>query len=133
MRLMVLRERHKMKKIFIWMALSVLLGSPVLASSRKLTDIPPPRLLQPADKAPLRREGITFRWSSESNSFADYYDFRLYEGTQTIESGLILKERVPRDRSDLTVPADNGRSPPPHPNAIIKSPNLSLQGLQTAL
>ncbi|HTL69877.1 MAG TPA: hypothetical protein VL404_01155 [Candidatus Eisenbacteria bacterium] len=96
----------KAPRIAALLAACLFFAAPSFASMRKLSDAPVPRLIQPTDRAQLTAEGIRFRWSAEGNSSAEYYDFRLYEGVQAVESGLILKERVPRDRSEWIVPAD---------------------------
>lgn len=60
--------------------------------------LPAVMLTAPGDNAEVRPgQPLEFRWSSEGGS-REYYDFRLYKGHETVERGLILKERVPRDQ-----------------------------------
>lgn len=95
-----------MKKIFAVLGILAVLCPAAEAMSRRLVDVAPPRLIEPTDIARLDGGQMKFRWTTEGNSTADYYDFRLYKGTQTVESGLLLKERVPRDKSELIVPGE---------------------------
>lgn len=81
--------------------------SPAEAGGRK-GDPTPPRLISPTDQADLKPgQDLEFRWSSEGDrSGFRYYDFRLYKGAKTIESGLLLKEEVPGGKTSFSVPSD---------------------------
>ncbi|MBM3243978.1 MAG: hypothetical protein FJZ12_04000, partial [Candidatus Omnitrophica bacterium] len=40
------------------------------------------------------KECLEFKWRRTDSAFTRYYDFRLYEGYQVIESSRILKEHI---------------------------------------
>ncbi len=88
------------------MAVVFLLAAPhAEAGRRKLNGPPAPMLMHPLDEARIKGESLEFRWSNEGGR-PEYYDFRLYKGTQTYDAGLILKEKVPGDKTVFRVPAD---------------------------
>ena len=72
--------------------------------------VPAPRLLQPRNDV-VDLEGkpyMTFRWSPhETLSLgSNIYDFRLYRGTDMLESTLIYKEEIPGPTHEHEVSAD---------------------------
>lgn len=74
-----------------------------------------PILLTPGDNADLSGlKQVEFRWSPEGDRAAfDHYDFRLYKGSQTYESGLILKREIPAGETHTFVDAatfENGQT-----------------------
>ena len=87
------------------MALCFSLATPLFAGGKR-GGAPPPNLMAPTDNTDLSgRDALTFRWSSESGASTDHYDFRLYEGPQTVESGLIKQEQLPGGATSLDIPA----------------------------
>lgn len=72
--------------------------------------IPQPKLLYPnRDTADITgKTTLDFKWSSHERArgFRKYYDFRLYEGSQMVESGLILKQEVDPETYSFSVPVD---------------------------
>lgn len=96
-----------MKKTFGWILLFCLvLSSPVLAGGRKMGDMPAPRLVQPNDAVDLSgKNELEFRWGNETGGNFDYYDFRLYKGSQTYEKGLILKKEIPKGTTSIALDA----------------------------
>ena len=76
---------------------------------------PGPMLKTPGDNADLSGlKEIEFRWSPEGDRAGfEYYDFRLYKGSQTYESGLILKREVPAGQTSTfvdTATFENGQT-----------------------
>jgi hypothetical protein len=77
--------------------------------------VPQPRILFPdADNVDLSgKKSLEFAWSPhEGDRFMRrYYDFRLYKGYEMVESGLMMKKRVPAGTCGFEVDAglfDNG-------------------------
>ena len=100
-----------MKKAFVLGVVLVMVFcamSPLCAGGRKMGDLPAPRLVTPTDNADITgKDSLLFRWTTEGDrSGLSYYDFRVYKGHETIESGLILKEQVPAGKTDFSVSAD---------------------------
>jgi hypothetical protein len=74
-----------------------------------------PILHTPGDNTDISgKKEVEFRWSPEGDRASfDYYDFRLYKGSQTYESGLILKKQVPEGQTHTFVDAatfENGQT-----------------------
>jgi len=104
-----------MKKITLIMAI-LLLAGPVFA--RGMMDkeeiqsdyVPPPVLLSPAaEQVDLAgKDTLEFKWSPHEGirGIREYYDFRLYKGYNTVESALILKERLPGDTYQYNLASD---------------------------
>lgn len=69
---------------------------------------PPPRQFEPTDQADLTgKSELLFRWGSEGDrSLIQEYQFKLYKGSQTVESGLIHSVTVPARQDRLTLPAE---------------------------
>lgn len=89
-----------MKKIAVVVFFALFLGNfcvPVFAGYTKGGKPPGPTLVAPGDDQNLSgKQNLEFRWSPEGDRAGfDHYDFRLYKGHQTVESGLILKKEVP--------------------------------------
>jgi len=72
--------------------------------------IAPPRFIEPStDMIDLRnRAGLEFKWSPHEGDATkrEYYDLRLYKGTQAFEKNLIYKTRIPRHVWSVMIPAD---------------------------
>jgi hypothetical protein len=104
-----------MKKAALIMAV-LLLAGPVFA--RGLMDrkelqsdyVPPPVLLSPSteDVDLTGKDILEFKWSPHEGirGIREYYDFRLYKGYNTVESTLILKERLSGDTYQYNLAAD---------------------------
>ena len=74
-----------------------------------------PILHAPGDNTDLSGlKEVEFRWSPEGDRAGfQYYDFRLYKGSQTYESGLLLKREVPAGVTHTFVDAalfENGQT-----------------------
>ncbi|HXV19012.1 MAG TPA: hypothetical protein VD883_02925 [Candidatus Omnitrophota bacterium] len=74
-----------------------------------------PILHTPGDNTDISgKKEVEFRWSPEGDRASfDYYDFRLYKGSQTYETGLILKRQVPEGETRTFVDAatfENGQT-----------------------
>ncbi len=98
-----------MKRALVLMCLLAFAAAPAEATQRRMGELPAPRLLEPSDRAKLGKDGILFRWTNEGGD-RNFYDFRLYKGTRTVESGLILKEQLPRGHAWIKVPAEKFES-----------------------
>jgi len=72
--------------------------------------VPSPVLLSPAtDEVDLTgKDTLEFKWSPQEGirGIREYYDFRLYKGYNTVESALILKERLPGDTYQYNLTSD---------------------------
>ena len=100
-----------MKKAGLWVLFAIVMFSaavPAAAGGRKGGEAPAPRLVTPTDNADITgKNSLEFRWTTERGGGSlEYYDFRLYKGSQTIESGIMLKEKVPAGKTDFSVGAD---------------------------
>ena len=66
---------------------------------RQMQNVPAPRLILPASDKVVVEKGqpVVFKWSPHEAMFAGgrYYDFRLYEGYNMVQSSLIFKKRLP--------------------------------------
>lgn len=83
--------------------------SSLLASQahRIKTTFPPPRLLSPSEELIiLDNRPAEFRWSPIYLPSGGFYDFRIYEGTQLVQSTLIFESRVPPNKNSIQVSAD---------------------------
>ena len=68
-----------------------------------------PTLLAPTGKVDLTgKETLKFQWTNglEGTLFKDYYDFRVYKGSETNNETLIYKEQVPASTFKTEVNAD---------------------------
>jgi hypothetical protein len=74
------------------------------------SNIPQPRLIEPVkDKIDLSGVGeLVFKWSPHEGNIAQrrYYDFRLYEGYQLVESDLIFQKDVPYNEHQIILSTD---------------------------
>ena len=72
--------------------------------------IAPPRFIKPStETVDLRNAaGLEFRWSPHEGdaTMREYYDLRLYKGTQAFEKNLIYKTRISPRVWSVTIPAD---------------------------
>ena len=88
------------------LALSLCFMGSALAGSGRLGGAPVPTLIQPGDNTDITgQDALEFRWSNEGGNF-DHYDFKLYQGPQTVESGLILYQNLPAGKDSVPVKAD---------------------------
>ncbi|MFH1878546.1 MAG: hypothetical protein ABH883_07050 [Candidatus Omnitrophota bacterium] len=71
--------------------------------------VPEPRLIYPTGETLSTggAENVTFRWSPHEGfpMIGKYYDFRLYNGYDMVESTLILKEKISGRTHKHQVPA----------------------------
>jgi hypothetical protein len=76
--------------------------------------IPRPRLISPDDESvDLSGKGeLLFQWSPHEGKpiGRDYYDFRVYEGYEMLESTLLLKKKVPPREHTVSIEADRFRT-----------------------
>jgi len=79
--------------------------------------VPQPVLISPVkDTADITgKDSLEFKWSSHesANGFRKYYDFRLYAGTNWVQSALIYKEQVDSQQYMKSLPAnmfENGKT-----------------------
>ena len=104
-------------KIAIFMLTFLFLfGSASLSNSYMLgrdvfsENIPQPILKEPVtDKVDLSgKSELIFKWSPHEGDISrrKYYDFRLYDGYQMIESNLILQNNIPPNQHEFAVSAD---------------------------
>jgi len=93
------------KTVFIIM---FLIAATAASAQMMLTDqdpqyVPVPRLLYPASDEVVIEEGkpLVFKWSPHEKLSASgrYYDFRLYDGYDMVQSNLIFKKRLDGDVS----------------------------------
>ncbi len=84
---------------------SLFLLTPLFAGGMKMGVLPAPTLLAPSDNADITgKETLEFRWTPEGDrSNLRYYDFRLYQGHQTVESGLLLKKEIPAGQTSVQI------------------------------
>jgi hypothetical protein len=72
-------------------------------------NIPEPRLIGPVtDKVDLSGSGeLLFKWSPHEGNISErrYYDFRLYEGYQMVESNLVFQDNVPANKHQIALDA----------------------------
>lgn len=73
-------------------------------------NVPEPLLMSPITET-VDLSGIKeleFRWSPHEGSLSDrdYYDFRLYKGYDTVETTLILKEKIPPRKYQISLKTD---------------------------
>lgn len=73
--------------------------------------VPQPRIIFPrSEKLDLTgKKSVVFTWSPhESRSLGGrrYFDFRIYKGTEMLESTLMFKETVPGDKYKLELDSD---------------------------
>ncbi len=87
--------------------IGALMTTPLMAGGRRGQQ-PPPRQIEPVELADLHgKNELLFRWSNESDrSVITEYQFKLYKGTQTVESGLMKAETIPVSTSRFSLPAD---------------------------
>ena len=98
-----------MKRILsFFLILSLVSAFPVFAGGRRGNTSAAPRLFEPSDDTDLTgKNELIFRWGSEGDrSVITDYQFKLYKGAQTVESGLIKAETVPARINHLSLPAD---------------------------
>jgi len=102
-------------KVFIFAILFLTVGNisaySYMAGKDFFADnIPQPRLIEPVtDILNIPSEGgVAFRWSPHEGDFSQrkYYDFRLYKGYQTVESGLIYKQNISPNQCRIEMPVD---------------------------
>lgn len=95
-----------MKKVFVWTLLALVIPCSAMASGKE-DYLPMPQALAPSEKVDLsQKTELEFRWSSEGDrSKIRHYDFRLYKGSNPVESGLILAEKIPSGQTSFKVPA----------------------------
>ena len=87
------------------LALSFCFLLPAWANNGRLGGAPPPTLIQPGDNTDITgQDALEFRWSNEGGNF-DHYDFKLYKGPQTVESGMILHQNLPAGSDSFPVKA----------------------------
>ncbi|MDD5495672.1 MAG: hypothetical protein PHP46_01065 [Candidatus Omnitrophica bacterium] len=71
--------------------------------------IPEPRLIQPTTELVdlSGKSQLKFEWSPHEGdrSKRKYYDFRLYQGEQMLEAGLVFKKRVDPDTAVISLDA----------------------------
>ncbi len=97
-----------MKKFYLLIIIAILTMCAVPCEAGGRRGQPPaPRILEPGDDTNLAgKEELEFRWSSEGDrSMIDFFDFRVYKGTQTIESGLIHAEKVSTGKHSVKLKA----------------------------
>ena len=101
--------------VFALAALSLLIGITFADANMHVRNsfsdnIPQPRLIEPVkDKIDLSGAGeLVFKWSPHEGNIAQrrYYDFRLYEGYQLVESNLIFQKDVSYNQHQITLNAD---------------------------
>ena len=95
------------RRIFAGFLIAFLFTVPAEAGGRRGLQAPP-TLHEPSEHADLRgKNELLFRWGSEGDrSVISEYQFKLYKGTQTVESGLIKAETVPASKDRISLPAD---------------------------
>ncbi len=93
-----------MKKI-LCLAVLLFLAGDLHASERKAGSMPAPRLIAPFDDTEIQGESLEFSWDAQGDR-PEYYDFRLYKGHETLEAGMILKEKVPPAQKSFSVKSD---------------------------
>ena len=73
-------------------------------------DVPEPRLISPSrDVIDLSgKQELVFKWSpyERARGFRDYYDFRLYKGSDMLAGSLIMKKRVDPNIYELRLPSN---------------------------
>jgi hypothetical protein len=103
------------KTIFILVCLFLFCSVPasdsfIIGSEGPYGHIPQPILKEPvSDKVDLNgKRELLFRWSSHEGDISQrkWYDFRLYEGYQMVESNLILQQNVLPNKYEITVNSD---------------------------
>jgi hypothetical protein len=89
----------------------------LMMRERSMSDnVPDPVLLSPVQESVdlTGKASLEFRWSphERARGFRRFYDFRLYEGTNEVESTRIYKEEVPPEQHNKSLPTkmfDNGK------------------------
>ena len=107
------------KKVMLYSVISVVLvmflsnvacASYIGFPSRRAGYVPKPRLISPVStNVDLKeKDGIEFVWSPHESlpRSRKYYDFRLYNGYNMVESNLILKKRLPGNQRKIFVSKD---------------------------
>jgi hypothetical protein len=92
--------------IAVFAALTAVFASPAYAG-RKAGDPPAPKLTVPGDFVDLTgKNALEFRWTDAGGQTGPFvFDFRLYKGNQTVESGLILKKEISARESSVSIDA----------------------------
>lgn len=79
-------------------------------------EVPEPVLLSPTTESVdiTGKDSLEFKWSPHegTRSFRRFYDFRLYEGSNLVESALIYKEQIPPEQYAKSLPSntfENGK------------------------
>lgn len=72
--------------------------------------VPEPRLIAPVTETVdlTGKASLEFKWSPHEGSAIDrdYYDFRLYEGYDMLESSLVFKKKVSPREFSITIPSE---------------------------
>ena len=95
-----------MKRLITLLSIAAILTVPAYAGGRRGQQAPP-RLMEPTESADLRgKEELLFRWASAgSSSEISEWQFKLYNGTQTVEAGLLKAETLPSGKDRISLPA----------------------------
>lgn len=96
-----------MRRVLVLLFITGLIAVSVQAGGRRSQQAPP-RLFEPTERADLRgKNELLFRWGNEGGgSGISEYQFKLYKGTQTVESGLMRAETLPASKDRFSVPAE---------------------------
>ena len=98
-----------MKRLSTLILLAALFSTSAFAGSQvRRTGLDVPNLKAPTEKAVIHGSApLEFRWDAKGDQTnLEYYDFRLYKGHKTLDSGLFFKEKVSRAQSSIQIPAD---------------------------
>lgn len=108
-----------MKKILLLLVLCLVAASQVsegrigAVEAPSMVYVPPPVLLQPrSGEVDLTgKEFLEFKWSPHEGAggFRDYYDFRIYNGYQTVEETVFFKEKLSPDTYQYNIKAEKFR------------------------
>jgi hypothetical protein len=89
----------------------------MMGRERGAEEVPEPVLISPVnDSVDLTgKDSLEFKWSSHESTrgFRRFYDFRLYEGSNLVESALVYKEEVPSEQYAKSLPSktfENGKT-----------------------